>query len=507
MKWISNLIRKLARDTGRNNNGASTCSSIGSGGRRLVILVALAIGSLFNPEGVRGEISAEPITLEFWDFPHMPETLAHLQSAITEFQDAHPGVKVRYTRLPWQDGQQKVTLAVLSGQPPDVCGQVSNNISQFIAQDVLEPLNEALAPELHDFHPSYISSVSFKDQIYAVPWYKACYVMALNLDVFDRFGVEPPADGRWTWDEFLAKMKALTQVAPAPDLRLQPRPGDAAPQEPVQYYGLVTNLGLAEYEAYSIIYNFGGRVMGTTPDGDIISTADRPKFINGLANLQALDFTHHVAAPGIGAFTQEQSWKLWKEAGTVGATLQGGWVISALQRGNEDLERANARLTAAGRGHEAQKPFRWMLAAPPTLDSATTPVLASSGLGTYVVFKQEDERRRKLSIELALHLVRGRGQEVLKHECVYPSRISAGNPFADDPMIGPVFNLFPDAVLSPLVPGGERIDRVFQQEMQRALLRVPGTNTPQATAEQAAKAGNRKIEAVLERARRRFGDK
>src|SRR5687768_11094592 len=74
----------------------------------------------------------EPVTLEFWDFPHMPETTAWVKKALAQFEAEHPGVKVRYTRLPWQDGQQKVTLAVLSGQPPDVCGQVSNNISQFV---------------------------------------------------------------------------------------------------------------------------------------------------------------------------------------------------------------------------------------------------------------------------------------------------------------------------------------------------------------------------------------
>jgi len=449
--------------------------------------------------------AAEPITLEFWDFPHMPETLAYLQKAMAQFEVENPGVKIRYTRLPWQDGQQKVTLAVLSGQPPDVCGQVSNNISQFIAQDVLEPLNEALAQELADFYPSYIDAVSFKDQIYAVPWYKACYVMALNLDVFDLFGVEPPVNGRWTWDEFLTKMKALTGQAPLIDNRLNPPQGvNAADRPTANYYGVVTNLGPAEYEAYSVIFNFGGRVLKERPDGTIVSTVAEPEFITGLRQLQALDFTHHVATPGIGAFTQQQSWKLWKEDGTVATTFQGGWVITALKKSNEEQLRANARLEAAGRPQEALKPFRWSLAAPPTMDAGTTPVLASSGLGTFVVFKQEDPRRRELAKKFAMHLVRGEGQRVLRHECVYPSRISAGNPFADDPMIGPVFELFPAAVLTPLVPGGERIDRVLQQEIQKALLRKSGTNEPQQSAEAAARAGDVKIDAVLERAQRRF---
>lgn len=468
--------------------------------RRLAAAAALC-AALMGTEAAAKD--AEPITLDLWDFPHMPETSAYIQTAIADFEKSHPGVTVRYTRLPWQDGQQKITLAVLGGQPPDVCFQVSNNISGFLVQNALEPLTAALQPELADFYESYIDAVSFQNEIYAVPWYKACYVMALNLDVFEKFGVAPPANGRWTWDEFLEKMQALTKVAPPLDDRIHP-PTHAPEPPPVQYYGLVTNLGVAEYEAYSIIYNFGGRILRKTPDGQVVTGADGPDFISGLKHLQDLDFRYKVAAPGIGAFTQEQSWKVWKEGGAVAATVQGGWIINAVNTSNREQERSNARLQAAGREQETRKAFRWMLVAPPTVDAKTTPVLASSGLGTFVVFRQKDARRRKLATDLALHLVRGDGQKVLKEECVFPSRKSGGNPFADDPMIGPVFDLFPDAVLTPLVPGGERIDRVFQQEMQRALLRIPGTDKPQATAEEAARAGNAKVNAVLDRARRRF---
>ncbi len=104
-----------------------------------------------------------------------------------------------------------------------------------------------------------------------------------------------------------------------------------------------------------------------------------------------------------------------------------------------------------------------------------------------------------------LKLVTGEGQQVLKDENVYPSLKSAGNPFADDPLLGPVFALFPEGVMQPLVPGGERIDRVLQNEIQRALLSGPG-GRPQATAEEAAAAADRKLEAILERAWRRFGE-
>jgi ABC-type glycerol-3-phosphate transport system substrate-binding protein len=240
------------------------------------------------------------------------------------------------------------------------------------------------------------------------------------------------------------------------------------------------------------------------PNGKIESSVSQPPFIDGLRHLQDLEFKYHVTVPGIGAATQEQSWNIWRDSRTCAATIQGAWCVTAVERANEAIEASNRRKIAAGRPSEVEKPIRWMVAAPPSRDSSTTPVLGSSGLGTYVVFKQRDPERRKLAAEFALFLVSGEGQRVLKYENVYPARKSAGNLFADDPRLNPVFSLFPEGIMSPLVPGGERIDRVLQQEIQRAVLTDPSTGQPQATPTQAAEAADSKIRAVLERARRRF---
>ncbi|MEI7635293.1 MAG: extracellular solute-binding protein [bacterium] len=457
-----------------------------------IVIAAVILPALFvlcscanRERGVRADGS---IVLEYWDFPHLPLVNAYIQEAITRFEAANPGVKIRYTRLPWQDGQQKVMLSVNSGRPPDVCGQVNVSPS-FIAQDMLEPLNDYLRDDLADFHPSYIEAVTFRGKIYAVPWYKACYVALLNLDLFGKFGVQPPRQGRWTWDEFVSKMRALTKYEPA---------------EKKQYYGLVTNLGPMEYEAYSIIYNFGGRVLEQAADGRIVSGLESPRFVEGVRRLASLEFDEKVAMPGIGAMTQEQSWNVWRDTRACAVTFQGAWCITACQTANEAIERTNDKKRRAGRTSECEQPLRWAVAAPPS-DGNTTPVLGSSGLGTFVVFKQNDARRRDAAARFVKHLVSGEGQRVLKYENVYPSRISTGNPWAEDPQLGPVFALFPDGVMYPLIPGSERIDKVLQQEIQKAVLRDSAAGKPQASPRQAAGAADIKVNAILERASRRYG--
>ena len=447
----------------------------------------------------------ENVTIEFWDFSHLPETNAYLAGAMKSFERENPGVKIRYTRLPWQDGQQKVILSVNSGGWPDVCGQVGVSTS-FIAQDVLEPMNEYLAPIRDDFHPSIIDAVTYEGTIYAVPWYKACYVMLLNLDVFDRMGVKPPENGRWSWDEFLVAMKALTQYE-TPDGVLHP--GPLPPNSPTNsklYHGLVTNVGPMEYEAYSIIFNAGGRILRKMADGSIVSGITDPEFVKGVTRLADLEYVHRVTVPGMGAMTQEQSWNVWRDTQRVGATIQGAWCISAVKRYNDEVERTNARKRVEGRDNEVAAPIRFAIAAPPSNDANTTPVLGSTGLGTYVIFRQKDKAKRDLCAKFVRHLIEGEGQKVLRFENVYPSLKSAGNPYAGDPMLESVFALFPEGVLSPLLPGGERVDRVLQQEIQKALLRDPSTGAPQATPEEASKTADSKVQAIISRAKRRFGN-
>jgi multiple sugar transport system substrate-binding protein len=465
----------------------------------LLCVAVLAVGCSRRAGGA--EARQGGMIIEFWDFPHLPKTNDYLKEAMARFERENPGVRIRYTRLPWQDGQQKVTLAVNAGRPPDVCGQV--NVSpQFIAQDVLEPLNDYLREDLADFYPSYLDAVSYGGRIYAVPWYKACYVALLNLDLFARAGVEPPRDGRWTFDEFTQKMRALTYFE-TPDGRRHQQLPPRTTWAGRQYYGLVTNLGPMEYEAYSIVFNAGGRILRRGPDGEGVSAVGEPAFLEGVRRLAALEFDKRVCMPGIGAMTQEQSWNVWRDSRSCAVTFQGAWCITAVQVANAAIEATNARKRAAGRLDELEQPIRWAVAAPPH-DPGTTPVLGSSGLGTYVVFRQKDPRKREMAARFALFLVSGEGQRVLRHENVWPSRRSTGNLWADDPALGRVFELFPDGVMSPLVPGGERVDRVLQTEIQRALLRDRRTGQPQATPEQAVAAADAKVRAILERGKRRF---
>lgn len=483
------MFERLAAATGQCRARTWLILRIGLGLCTFLFSLAACSGS----DAGAGRNPGKPIVIEFWDFPHLPKTNEYLQEAIRRFEEIHPNVRIRYTKLPWQDGQQKVILAVNSGRPPDVCGQV-NVSSRFIAQDVLEPLEGYLADELADYHPDYIEAVSYDGHIYAVPWYKACYVALLNLDLFEKMGVEPPREGRWTWPEFVEKMKALTKYE-TPDGKLHDGHPPAGAQGSIrQYYGLVTNLGPMEYEAYSIIYNAGGRILERQPDGSVVSAVASPAFLQGVRRLIALEQEYGVAHPRIGAMTQEQSWNVWRDSRTCAVTFQGAWCITAVEVANAAIERTNERKRAAGRLDELEKPIRYMIAAPPH-EEGTTPVLGSSGLGTYVVFRQRNAEKRRLCAEFVKFLVSGEGQKVLRHENVYPSRRSTGNLWCDDPMLARVFELFPHGIMSPLVPGTERIDKVLQQEIQRALL---GLTTP----EEAVRAADEKVRAILERARR-----
>ena len=73
--------------------------------------------------------------------------------------------------------------------------------------------------------------------IYGVPTSISVQTLLLNLDIFEEKGVEPPVDGRWTYDEFVEKMEALT--------------GDGV-------YGFSTYIMPGYYEAWPFLFMDGG---------------------------------------------------------------------------------------------------------------------------------------------------------------------------------------------------------------------------------------------------------
>ncbi len=445
-----------------------------SSGLRFLLLLFLCFLILFP--ACRKQDTGKMV-IEVWDFPrpgpHGVATYAkdHWENQLLEeFQRMHPQVEIRFTRLSWTKGEQKLDISVMGNTPPDVAGSAMK--FAYVERGLLEPIDTYLTPQdREDYYPGILEAFTYKGHIWAWPWYATVYTMVLNKDIFAERGVELPADGIWIWDEFVEKMQRLTFD----------RDGDGK----IDVYGVGFNVMPGNNEAWAIIYGEGGRPLSS--DGTSF-TFDSPQALGGIQKLIDLEHKYHVALPNTGGLTQDNTWTLFSSPpGRTAVTCQGTWAISNLVKTNKTRAENNAKYLAQGKADMVRPLMNFAVACFP-IGSSGQLLTASPGVGNWVVFRQEDPQKRRLCMELARFLTNGRNQQYCRYMGTFPSRRSTGDLYADDPersqYMRVVQQALPNMVIRPFHPLWQKIDERIARQMQLTMLDRKTVQEAMATAGQ-----------------------
>jgi len=431
---------------------------LGASKATLILLLAFLAFSSACREGDEGRI-----LIDVWDFPrpgpHGVATYAKdfwQNRLLEQFEQMHPEVKIRFTRLSWTKGEQKLDISVMGNTPPDVAGSAMK--FAYVEKGILEPIDPYLTPEdLDDYYPAMLEAFSYQGHVWAWPWYATVYTMVLNKDIFAERGVELPTNGIWTWEEFVEKMQRLTFD----------RDGDGK----IDVYGVGFNVMPGNNEAWAIIYGEGGRSL--SPDGEHFAF-DSPEAIRGIQKLIDLEHKYRVALPNTGGLTQDATWNLFgTHPGKTAVTCQGTWSISNLVNTNKKRAENNAKWIAEGKPDMVRSLMNFAVACFP-IGSSGQLLTASPGIGNWVVFRQEDAEKRRLCMELARFLTNGENQEYCRYLGTFPTRRSAGDLYADDPERGEYMRIvqqaLPNMVIRPFHPLWQKIDERIARQMQLAML-------------------------------------
>jgi multiple sugar transport system permease protein len=445
-----------------------------SSGLRFLLLLFLCFLILFP--ACRKQDDGKMV-IEVWDFPrpgpHGVATYAkdHWENQLLEeFQRMHPQVEIRFTRLSWTKGEQKLDISVMGNTPPDVAGSAMK--FAYVERGLLEPIDTYLTPQdREDYYPGILEAFTYKGHIWAWPWYATVYTMVLNKDIFAERGVELPADGIWAWDEFVEKMQRLTFD----------RDGDGK----IDVYGVGFNVMPGNNEAWAIIYGEGGRPLSS--DGTSF-TFDSPQALGGIQKLIDLEHKYHVALPNTGGLTQDNTWTLFSSPpGRTAVTCQGTWAISNLVKTNKTRAENNAKYLAQGKADMVRPLMNFAVACFPTGSSGQL-LTASPGVGNWVVFRQEDPQKRRLCMELARFLTNGQNQQYCRYMGTFPSRRSTGDLYVDDPERGQYMHVvqqaLPDMVIRPFHPLWQKIDERIARQLQLTMLDRKTAQEAMATAGQ-----------------------
>ena len=169
----------------------------------LALTLLLSATALTGCGGDSGESSDGPVslTLSLWDEAQLPV----IQENVDAFNAAHEGeIKVNIEQIPWDTYWTKLDASLETNEAPDVFW-MNTYVQKYVDAGVLEPLDSYIEGESFDmsvYAEGRVNAYNVNGQQYALPKGLDAVAVALNTELFDRYGVELPQEG-WTWDDQL----------------------------------------------------------------------------------------------------------------------------------------------------------------------------------------------------------------------------------------------------------------------------------------------------------------
>jgi len=188
----------------------------------------------------------DPSVVRFWAMGREGEVVTQL---LTEFEQAHPGVRIEVQQLPWSAAHEKLLTAFAGDVTPDVCQLGNTWVPEFAALNALEPLDARVAASTVIAPDDYFGGIWDTNRVgptlYGVPWYVDTRILFYRSDLLAQAGYTAPPR---SWREWLAMLEAI---------RRQDVPGRYGIVLPVNEFEPLVALALQQDDA---LLREGGRL-------------------------------------------------------------------------------------------------------------------------------------------------------------------------------------------------------------------------------------------------------
>lgn len=132
------------------------------------------------------------VTLNFWTISLSPNFDDYIKGRIKKFQDANPGITVKWTDLPYGSMENKLLTSIAGGNSPDVVNLNTGMALTLAAKNALVDLNkEATEEQRSIYFPDLYNSTKLGDSAYAFPWYFSLPVFMYNKKIYEQAGLDP----------------------------------------------------------------------------------------------------------------------------------------------------------------------------------------------------------------------------------------------------------------------------------------------------------------------------
>jgi len=164
----------------------------------LAIFLALGVcrGPQKNPE------------LQLWTIQLSPKFDPLIKAMLLDWESKHPGVKVRWTDLPFGSVERKVLAAVFARTAPDVVNLNPLFAANLASKGGLLPLQDRLGPAKATYLPQILRAGEQQGELYALPWYLTARITLANRQLLQQAGYNKPPR---RWEEVPAYAERIKQ--------------------------------------------------------------------------------------------------------------------------------------------------------------------------------------------------------------------------------------------------------------------------------------------------------
>jgi multiple sugar transport system substrate-binding protein len=176
-----------------------------------VLLVASGCGGSGDDSQTK---PGEPVQITMW---HGQNDIAGkvLGQLADEFNRTHKDIQIKAITggVVADQMRQKITTALASGDYPDIAYIFGSDLANLARSDkVMDLTDKVNAPDFgwDDYYTPARDATMVNDRVRALPALVDDLAVVYNKKTFKDAGVDLPPEGGWTWDEFIATSKALT---------------------------------------------------------------------------------------------------------------------------------------------------------------------------------------------------------------------------------------------------------------------------------------------------------
>jgi multiple sugar transport system substrate-binding protein len=265
------------------------------------------------------------------------KTFAHL---ISEYERLNPGYKVTSLFVNNDNSLQKVLTAVRGGSVPDIAylyGSWAPNVAQIPQVETLNTVVKQPGVNWNDFWLGERDVATVKGRIIGIPALVDNLAVVYNKTLFAQAGLQPPGPG-WTWDEFVADAKKLTNPAKKQFGTAYVTPGS---EDTVWHWEV-------------LLWEAGGQIL--TPDNKQ-AAFDSPAGLKALTTLQ----TMAVTDKSMYLDPSDEAYANVFNSGKIGMLVTGPWDLSAFPNVHYGVQVMPSFAGTSGGHQTISGPDNWVI--------------------------------------------------------------------------------------------------------------------------------------------------